>query len=297
MNRREEGFLLLTGHLGNPDRKPLTVAQFRTLAKRVQAMERPKENREMTVEDLKAIGYGTSFAEHILRLLSENVLLSRYLDKGARLCCTPVTRVSKAYPVSVRGKLGLDSPGCFWARGDLGMLSTPMIALVGSREMKDANRQFAREVGRQAAFQGYTLVSGNARGADREAQESCLAAGGKVISVMADELYKQPPRENMLYLSEDGFEEPFSAQRALSRNRVIHSLGSKTFVAQSDFQRGGTWDGTSRNLNHGWSDVYCFADGSKALDTLCALGAVPVIMGDLADISALGSHIKNLFEE
>lgn len=297
MNRREEGFLLLTGHLGNPDRKPLTVAQFRTLAQRVRTMERPKENREMTMEDLKAIGYSSAFAEHILMLLSEDMLLTHYLEKGVRLGCRPVTRVSEAYPLSVRKKMGLDSPGCFWARGEIDILSTPMVALVGSRELKDVNRQFAREVGKQAALQGYTLVSGNARGADREAQESCLAFGGKVISIVADELYQQPLRENMLYLSEEAFEEPFSAQRALSRNRVIHSLGSKTFVAQSDFQRGGTWDGTEKNLRNGWSDVYCFRDGSKALDALCAMGATGVGMNDLQDFSALPQELHNLFEE
>ncbi len=267
------------------------------MAQRVQSMERPKENREMTVEDLKAIGYSAVFAQHILELLSEDFLLARYLEKGARLGCIPVTRVSEAYPVSVRRKLALNSPGCLWARGETDILGTPAIALVGSRALNDANRQFAREVGRQAALQGYTLVSGNARGADREAQESCLAFGGKVISVVADELYQQPLRENVLYLSEDGFEESFSAQRALSRNRVIHSLGSKTFVAQSDLQRGGTWDGTSQNLRYGWSDVYCFRDGSKAMDALCTMGAAGVEMKDLDDFSALPQGPHNLFEE
>ena len=297
MNRREEGFLLLTGHLGNPDRKPLTVAQLRTLAQRARTMEAPRENREIRSEDLTALGYSAAFAEHILELLSEERLLFRYLEKGARLGCIPITRVSTGYPRSVREKLGLNSPGCLWARGDLKLLTAPAVALVGSRELKDANRVFAREVGRQAAQQGYTLVSGNARGADRETQESCLAFGGKVISIVADELYKQPLYENILYLSEDGFEESFSAQRALSRNRVIHCLGSKTFVAQSDLRKGGTWDGTEKNLRLGWSDVYCFADGSKAMDALCAMGAAPVTMDDLTDISLLESGVKSFFEE
>ena len=88
-----------------------------------------------------------------------------------------------------------------------------MVALVGSRELREENWKFAAEVGRQAALQGYVLVSGNARGADRTAQEACLAAGGKVICVVADDLWKQPLRENILYLSEDDFEEGFSAQR------------------------------------------------------------------------------------
>ena len=35
MNPRERGFLLLTSHLGDPDRSVLTVAQLRTLAMRI----------------------------------------------------------------------------------------------------------------------------------------------------------------------------------------------------------------------------------------------------------------------
>ena len=38
MNRRERGFLLLTSHLGDPERKVLTVSQLRTLAQNRRVM-------------------------------------------------------------------------------------------------------------------------------------------------------------------------------------------------------------------------------------------------------------------
>ena len=41
MNPRERGFLLLTSHLGDPERKVLTVAQLRSLALRMRDMEQP----------------------------------------------------------------------------------------------------------------------------------------------------------------------------------------------------------------------------------------------------------------
>ena len=49
----------------------------------------------------------------------------------------------------------------------------------GKMEMNITCFAFAEAVGRYAARQGLTLVSGNARGADRAAQESCLAAGAE----------------------------------------------------------------------------------------------------------------------
>ena len=213
-----------------------------------------------------------------------------YLQRAKKLGCIPVTRISEDYPLVVRKRLGLDSPGCLWARGGVSLLKEPTISLVGSRELREENWRFAAEVGRQAALQGYVLVSGNARGADRAAQDSCLAQGGKVISVVADELWKQPIRENVLYLSEDGYEEAFSAQRALSRNRVIHALGLKTFVAQSSQKTGGTWDGTVKNLRFGWSPVFGYEDGSETMALLFQMGATPVRMEQLNSIYDLSQN-------
>lgn len=287
MTAGEQGFLLLTCHLGNPERKPLTVAQFRELTRRARAMDRPKENREMTARDLMVLGYSQEDANHILFLLDEQEELSWYLEKAKKSGCVPVTRLNEMYPPAVRRCLQLDAPGVLWAKGDLSLLDMPKIALVGSRNLKEENRAFAYEAGKQAALQGYTLVSGGAAGADSTAQDSCLEHGGSVICVVADRLEKYRERKNVLYLSEEGFELPFSAARALSRNRVIHSLAVRTFVAQCTLGKGGTWDGTCRNLKGNWSPVFCFRDGSNASRELESRGAKLIGISDLTDIPKL----------
>lgn len=297
MTPREQGFLLLTSQLGDPDRKPLTVAQLRTLANRARAIDAPEQNRDMTVKDLLVLGYSREMAQRILTLLSQQEELEYYLRKGRQAGCVPVTRVSAGYPAVVRSRLGLDSPGCLWAKGDVSLLDTPCVALVGSRDLHAANEAFAREVGQQAALQGYTLVSGNARGADRTAQEACLEAGGHVIVVVADRLESHRCKETVLYLSEDSFDAPFSAQRALSRNRVIHCLGSKTFVAQSSLGRGGTWDGTVKNLCFGWSSVLCFDDKSAASRQLEQMGAVLIRLEKLGNLGNLQDKSITFFDQ
>lgn len=287
MNNKERGFLLLTGHLGSPERKPLTVAQFRNLASRVAQMEKPAELRELTEADFLALGYDRPMALRILSLLADADGLERYLLRGCRQDCVPVTRVSEEYPLAVRKRLGLDAPGCLWAKGNIALLNTQTVSLVGSRELRESNRKFAEFAGREVARQGYTLVSGNARGADQTAQNACLEAGGKVISVVADELKKYPLRENVLYLSEDSFDLPFSATRALSRNRVIHALGYITLVAQCDLGAGGTWDGTVKNLQKSWSPVFCFNDGSSAATELAQYGAKLISLDQLSCLAEL----------
>ena len=296
MRPGERGFLLLTSQLGDPQRKPLTVAQLRTLATRVRTAQRSAGDRELDMADLRALGYGEEMAGRILALLAQEAALDHYLRQGRRSGCVPVTRVTEGYPACLRTRLGLDSPGCLWAKGDISLLEQPKIALVGSRDLNPENRRFAAEVGRQAALQGYVLVSGNARGADRTAQDACMDAGGKVISILADRLDEKKQQENVLYLSEDGFDQPFSAQRALSRNRCIHALGEKTFVAQCTLESGGTWDGSVKNLRHGWSPVYVFADGSGASAALDAMGALSVLTPMLSDIAALPVFQDSLFD-
>ena len=296
MNAKEQGFLLLTCQLGVPDRKPLTVAQFRTLAKRMQGAERPTEARELAGEDLVVIGYGRPMADRILELLRDGLILDKYLSRGKKQDCRPISRISDAYPTVVHQRLGLDAPGCLWAKGNMSLLQTDKIALVGSRELAEKNKAFAERVGIEAARQGFTLVSGNARGADRVAQQACLENGGSVISVVADELYKCPLQENVLYLSEEGFDLPFSATRALSRNRVIHALASRTFVAQASLGEGGTWSGTTKNLQNGWSPVFCFDDGGPAAGELAQMGATLIEPEQLSDISALCADAKSFFK-
>ncbi len=296
MRAAERGFLLLSSCLGDPMRKPLTTAQMRILSDRAWKMDFPTEQRELEMADLIALGYGRPMAARILKLLSDGVVLDHYLQIARRKDCVPLTRISEGYPIVLRQRLALESPGVLWAKGDLELLQNPKIALVGSRYLNENNAAFARKLGKQAAKQGYTLVSGNARGADRTAQESCLDAGGSVIVVVADSLLQQKDRERVLYLSEEDYDQEFSAQRALSRNRIIHALAQMTFVAQSSYQSGGTWDGTVRNLQGNWSNVFCFDDGSIACQQLCQMGASQATMQDLQDLNKLPPKEQSLFD-
>lgn len=297
MTGAEVGFLLLSSRLGDPDRKVLTTAQLRTLARRMQSAPRQKADRDLQLRDLTALGYDNVMAARILSLLEDEELLWHYLHRGAKMGCLPISRVSELYPLRLRKKLGLDAPGCLWMKGELSLLDTPTVSLVGSRDLQEKNRAFAEEVGRQAALQGFTLVSGNARGADRTAQDACLEAGGGVISIVADELSRQPVHERVLYVSEEDFDEPFSAQRALSRNRCIHALGEKTFVAQCSLYHGGTWDGTVKNLRGGFSPVFCFDDGSEAMAALEQLGAAMICFDALKDIPGRQPAQRGFFDE
>ena len=67
------------------------------------------------------------------------------------------------------------------------------------------------------------------------------------------------------------------------------------FVAQSSLGKGGTWDGTVKNLRFGWSPVACFRDGSEAAAQLEQMGAYLVDIADLQDFSAFSEQEIALF--
>ena len=297
MTGPEQGFLLLTSTLGDPVRKPLTTPQLRNLAKRVAAAKRELDSRDLIPDDFRKLGYDNEMSQRIYGLLSDTNALREYLRRAWECDCYPITRLNPLYPILVRQRLGLESPGVLWAKGDITLLERPAVAVVGSRELSEDNCSFAEEAGRQIARQGFVLVSGNAKGADRAAQEACLEAGGQVISIIADSLQKQPLRENVLYLSLDDFDQKFTPQRALQRNYVIHSVAVLTLVAQCTLEKGGTWDGTVKNLKYGWNPVCVYADGSEAVTQLQNRSAQLILKKDLSDLSIYADHPISFINE
>lgn len=300
MKLTEQGFLLLTSHLGNPDRRPLTPPQLRLLTKRMTQASPPGDDCELEPRHLIALGLDWELSERIVTLLGDTELLAWYLHRARRLGCVPIPRSDPRYPARIRRRLGPESPGCLWLMGDPSLLKVPSAALVGSRELQPQNREFAAQTGIQAAKQGLALVSGNARGADTVGQNACLAAGGQVICVIADELYTKREQSGVLYISEEDYDAPFSAFRALHRNRIIHALGEVTIAAQCSFRKGGTWDGSTANLRYGYTPLCCFRDGSQASQELAQMGARLIGFDELSDLSALsrtGSLFENILHE
>lgn len=283
MTAAEQGLLLLCCPLED-GLQPLTAGQYRRLRGLVRAHRREEDgNRPLTAADLSAIGCDAAEQERILRLLDRDAALEQALRRWQRLGIGICTRLSPDYPQALKQRLEDDAPAVLFLLGDRSLLQRPCVGMVGSRELSEAGTAFATAVGRLAARNGLALVSGNARGADRMAQAACLKEGGGVIAFVADRLTKQTPKNGVLYVSEDSPERDFSALRALRRNRLIHGIGICTYVAQVQNGSGGTWSGTARNLQAGWSPVFVHDDGSEGARALLELGGRPLPLEQLIE--------------
>lgn len=76
------------------------------------------------------------------------------------------------------------------------LTATPCVAVVGSREPSREGAQRARRLTRRLVADGWTIVSGLARGIDTIAHTTAIEAGGLTIGVLGTPLTKAYPREN-----------------------------------------------------------------------------------------------------
>lgn len=272
MRETERELLLLCCALGEMI-APLKPREYHLLMRRLEQAGASGQEENVSAELLCRLGLSKALAERVVCLLERPHQPQRYLQAQPEI--SVLTRISSDFPQRLR-KLGGKCPPVIFCKGDLSLLKKPAVSLVGSRLLGERGAAFARRVGKLAAREGYVLVSGNAVGADREAQEACLQAGGRVISVIPDALERCPLRERQLFLCDEGYEFGFTPARALRRNHLIHALGEKVFVAQCPQTSGGTWSGSRDNLKRRLSPLYVLKDGSGGMLALEELGAVPV---------------------
>ncbi len=279
MKATERGLLLLCCPLGDRSARPLTAGGFQSLCRRVRSfgLGDADPGRALRSGDLIRLGCSATEADQILQLLARANTLERYLEAGWREGIWPLTLRGEDYPVQLREKGG-SVPPVFFCAGDRQLLKGPFLGLAGSRQLNAGGERFARRVGELCAAEGYTLVTGGAVGADQAAAEECLARGGRTVVFVPDELLRRAreagPR--CLLLSAGGYDLPFQAARALTRNTYVHKLGEKTLIAQTGYGRGGTWRGAVENLRRGWSELYVHDDGSPGATALIARGATAV---------------------
>ena len=288
---RDEGFIMLCSHLGDPKRPVLTPKMMSSLQKLVAQARIEDPDAMLTVRSLEQMGAKPDLAQRVGYLMSARDQMRRYVDDGWYRGCYPITIASAYYPWMLKARLGYEGPCCLWAKGPPDALMTAGISVVGSREINDLEESFTRIAACNIAKAGYTLVSGNANGTDKKAQFAATCEKGPVISVVAEQLNAMGCDPVWLYLSENDYDVRFSAARALSRNRVIHAMSCATLVSACTEGRGGTWSGSTQNLKNRWSPLGCFDEG-RDNHALIRLGAMPLGNRDVCDVPKMLGRLQ-----
>jgi len=88
-----------------------------------------------------------------------------------------------------------DPPPFFWTIGDVSLLNSPVVALIGARNASSVGTRMARKLASELTKAGFTIVSGLARGIDTVAHQIAVDTG-KTIAVMAGGVDVIYPKEN-----------------------------------------------------------------------------------------------------
>ncbi len=141
-----------------------------------------------------------------------------------------------------------DPPPFLYAKGNLGLLNQPSIAIVGSRNASVQGEKNAEAFAQGLCEQGLCVVSGLALGIDGAAHRGALKANGATIAVVGtglDIVYPAKHRElahqivaRGLIISEYSLGTPSKPQNFPKRNRIISGLSLGCLVVEANLQSG-----------------------------------------------------------
>lgn len=208
---------------------------------------------------------------------------------------------SQFYPKALKENLKIkDSPPILYIKGKKDLLQEEAVAIVGSRNAGNESLKFTDTITKKAVKEGRVIISGYARGVDRQALDSAIEANGKCIVVLPQGIltfqsgfnkYYEPIVDGqVLIVSTFPPKANWSVGLAMERNKYIYGLAREIYVAESD-SKGGTWQGAMDGLKRGRKIYirYPEAHEKNANMLLIEKGAIPVtIEGEIIDIQ---SHI------
>jgi DNA processing protein len=139
-------------------------------------------------------------------------------------------------------------PTVLYAIGNIDLLHTPQIAIVGTRKPTINGRETAKQFAAYLAKAGFTITSGLALGIDGASHEGALQVGGNTIAVLGNGLHHSYPKshrqlqsqiaEHGLLLSEFPPTTEPRAENFPKRNRIISGLSVATLVIEAAVKSG-----------------------------------------------------------
>ncbi len=287
-----KAILLLTAPLiagrGSSESDILTPGEYNRLARHLHAMQcEPADLLSQESGNLYRACQDVVDAKRMQSLLGRGFLLSQVVEHWQARAVWVVSRADAAYPRRIKARLRDGAPALLYGCGDVNVLETGGLAVVGSRHVDNELIDYTMAAGQLAARAGRTVISGGAKGIDQAAMRGALEAGGKVIGVLAERLEKSAMnREHrnqiidgrLVLISPYDPGAGFNVGHAMQRNKLIYALGDASLVVSSDINKGGTWAGATEQLDKlKLVPVYVRSTGvsSKGLDALRSKGALP----------------------
>lgn len=283
--------LALTNRLLDTGVTPLKASEFWKLFDHVERIgDLPGSDQGRIADVAEEAGLE---AERLARLLDSGIGLAVRLDELYEKGISVVTVLDPEYPQRLRQRLGSAAPPVLYCAGELSILASDGIGIVGSRDVGPDGAEVARSAAHQIARKGVPLVSGGARGVDSISMDAAYEAGGNVVGVLADSLERAIGRRDTRHALLEGRvclctpyrpDARFTTGAAMGRNKIIYALSRTTLVVASAEGKGGTWAGATEALRKGYGSVAVWVGpgAGPGNEALVEQGGTPV--EDLEDI-------------
>ena len=270
LSQQTQAILLLTVSFGRNDQKsakPLSKGEWSRFA--IWLKDHELEPSGLLQGDLQTklsrLSDKSISADRIQALLERGATLGLALEKWERAGLWVMTRSDTDYPNRLKRRLRLNSPAVLFGCGNKNLLNKGGVAVIGSRDADEGDLNFTQHIGKETALQGYSIVSGGARGVDQSAMMGALDNEGTAIGVMADSLLKATSSAkyrnkimsgDLVLISPFNPEASFNVGNAMARNRYIYCLADTAIVISSTADKGGTWTGAIENLKAAWVPLW-----------------------------------------
>jgi len=277
---------LLAGSRSVPSDELLTPGEYKRFARHLfEIQHQPADLLSPEATDLLRACNPVIDENRLKNLLGRGFLLSQAIERWQTRAIWVVSRADAEYPSRLKARLRENAPAILYGCGDMALLETGGLAVVGSRHVDDSLVDYTMSIGRLTAHAKRTIISGGAKGIDQAAMYGALEAGGKVCGVLAERLEKTAMnREHrnillngqMVLISPYDPNAGFNVGNAMQRNKLIYALSDAALVVNSDFKKGGTWTGAVEQLDKfQLVPVYLRSTGSscEAFDALRKKGA------------------------
>ncbi|RPI05537.1 MAG: DNA-processing protein DprA [Ignavibacteriae bacterium] len=250
------------------------------------ALSENQWKREYALDEKGLTGIRTAKSE----LPNSSFLAEDLFSQGYEVLPLNSPEYSKTLKDNLKAK---SSPPILYVRGNKQILQEDSIAIVGSRDASDISLKFTDNIAKMASEKYKVVVSGFAKGVDKQALDSALKYKGHSIIVLPQGImtfdsgmkkyYSQITEGDVLVLSTFFPNAPWSVPLAMGRNPYIYGLAKNIYVAESG-NEGGTWSGVVDGLKKGRMIFVRKPEQneSNANNKLIEQGAVPVdMMGNL----------------
>lgn len=292
LSQNTQAILLLTAPLtvGTAQSRAqlLTPKEYKSLALKLRELgSQPADLLSPEGQELASECSTVVDKERIRELLGRGFLLSQAIEHWRARAIWVISRADSTYPRRLKIRMRVDAPPVLYGCGNISLLETGGLAIVGPRKAGSSLVEYARMVGELAAQAGKLIVSGGARGIDQAAMQGVLQTGGYGCEVLAEDLFKTAidrsrrdalMSERLVLISPYDPSSGFSAGHAMQRNKLIYAMADAALVVNSDMNAGGTWAGASEQLEKfHYVPVFVRSIGepSPGLNELRERGALP----------------------